>query len=293
MKKFFAVLLAVLIFASLPTFASAAGLRELTEDAAARVRSDLAAAEEQLGAMKKLAVDTLRGVLPYVERLQVSGAETERALTNALLRAYNAAGMTDADLPAAAGETGGEGQGDAPAAVLTKTNYTAAELSRLIRKYLFIRIDNPDEIAALIAETCEFDYAVIEGGDGTLYLRVDVENNPQIFNYDVFRKLVEDLYARQNEEMKKDGYGKIDYVMSYEHIAGELALHVIVFAAANEIIRLTNTKDERILSLYRSAAVAELNVDEARLPSQIIELIGRLIVNVFKFNFFKLFSFLA
>ena len=83
MKKFFAVLLAVLIFASLPTFASAAGLRELTEDAAARVRSDLAAAEDQLGAMKKLAVDTLRGVLPYVERLQVSGADApvELALT--------------------------------------------------------------------------------------------------------------------------------------------------------------------------------------------------------------------
>ena len=177
---------------------------------------------------------------------------------------------------------------------LTATGtYTVDELSRLIRKYLFIRIDDPADAAALIAETTEFSYALVNGSDGTLYMRVDIENNPQIFNYDVFRALVEQLYEKQGEEMQKDEYGKIDYVMSYEHIAGELALHAVAFAALNEILRVTGSRDERLLQLYASASQADLNVDEARVPSGFIKLVGALIINVFKYNVLKFFSFLA
>ena len=289
MKKILAVLLAVLMLAAMvpAVFAENTPGEDAAEPAA--VCESLRASE--CGGLKRLSQSTLRGLMPYVEKIRVSGKETETALMQAVASAFRAAGLTKLALPA--GANGAYAPTAEDGAALPQEDYTVEELSRLIRKYLFIEVENPDEVAALIAETCEFDYALIEGGDGTLYIRVDIEHNPEIFNYDVFRKLVEDLYARQNEEMKKDEYGQIDYVMSYEHIAGELALHAIAFAACNEIIRLTNTKNEKILDLYRSAAVADLNVDEARVPSQLIDLIGTLIVNVFKFNVFKLFSFLA
>lgn len=78
--------------------------------------------------------------------------------------------------------------------------------------------------------------------------------------------------------------------MSYEHIAGELALHAVVFAVTNEIIRVTGTKNEIIVKLYEKAAVVDLNYDEARVPSEMISMIGVLLVDLLQFNLLKLFG---
>lgn len=245
-------------------------------------------------AAKKLADD----IAPYAEKAVVTAKANDEAFLSLLLDTFSAAGATAVDLPAISAPAAAPKR--APAAdpegsgnPITGGKYNVGELSRLIRKYMFIKIDDPAEAAALIAETTEFDYVLVEDGKGALYMRVDIEDNPQIFNYDVFRSLVEQLYARQNEELKKDEYGNVDYVMSYEHIAGELALHAIAFAATNLILDVTNTQDEKILSLYKSASQADLNPDEARVPTGLIRFVGMLIINVFTFNFLKLFSFLA
>ena len=300
-KKILALGLAVLLSLSLTTVAFAADDAAAAQEFAAGAQEVLHPDKAALGALDKMAVSLLEDVSVYAGKATVTIDENDAALTNLLLEVYDNAGATAVELPAvpagpkaapkyrAAANDDPAGSGNA----ITGGKYSVSELSSLIRKYMFIKIDDPAQAAALIADTCDFSYALVNGSDGTIYIRVNVEDNPQIFNYDVFRALVEQLYQKQNEEMKKDDQGKIDYVMSYEHIAGELALHTIVFAATNSIINVTGTQDEKILNLYKAAAQADLNVDESRFPTAIIRFIGTLIINVLKFNFLKLFSFLA
>ena len=155
-------------------------------------------------------------------------------------------------------------------------------------KYLFIPVSDPSEVAGIIAESCEFDYAVVADEKGTVYIKVNVEENPEIFNFSVFRNLVDQLYAGQNEKMAENADGSTDYLMSYEHIAGELALHMLVYAATSEIISLSGSGNDKILDLYNSAKLAELNYDESRLPSKWLNAIGRLIVVMFRFDIFRI-----
>jgi hypothetical protein len=160
---------------------------------------------------------------------------------------------------------------------------TFADMAEVMKKYVFIRVDNPEEVAELIAESCEFTYTTVEDGDGTVYIRVDIEKNPQIFNYAVFRNLVEDLYEQQGEEMLKNEDGSVDYLMSYEHIAGELALHALLYAASDELLRV-GVESGRLLSLYKSAARADLNVDEARIPAEAIAIVGVILMNMMSYH---------
>ena len=281
-KKLFSVLLAFAICfaAAVPAFAAAEPEAEISDT----------------DRLAQMAADLVEDITPYAEKATVI-AKDDAAFTALLLQRYESAGLTALELPAASGSSVKRAPAKAEDAgsgnAITGGKYSVGELTRLIRKYMFIKIEDPAQAAALIAETTEFSYKLVNGADGTLYMRVNVEDNPEIFNYDVFRALVEQLYARQNEEMQKDSYGKIDYVMSYEHIAGELALHTVVFAATNLILDVTKTSDEKILNLYKAAAEATLNADEDRAPGSLIRFIGTLIINVFKFNFLKLFSFLA
>lgn len=164
----------------------------------------------------------------------------------------------------------------------------AGDLSELLSKYIFVRYDDSPEIARIIAGNSNISYHKINGDDGTLYISINIEENPEIFNYAVFRQVVEVLYARQGEELLTDKYGKIDYVMSYEHIAGELAMHMLLFAAVSEVMHITKSKDKRLVDLYRSCAVADLNIDEARVPTEAISIFGILLLNFVRFNTYKL-----
>lgn len=164
----------------------------------------------------------------------------------------------------------------------------AGDLSELLSKYIFVKFDDSPEIARIIASDSAITYHTINGDDGTLYISINIEENPQIFNYAVFRQVVEDLYARQEEELLTDKYGRIDYVMSYEHIAGELAMHMLLFAAVSEVMHISNSRDRRLVNLYKSCAVADLNIDEARIPTEAISILGILLINFVRFNTYKL-----
>ena len=167
---------------------------------------------------------------------------------------------------------------------------TPASLIDIMSKYVFVRIDNAGDIAALIANSSDFTYDVVTDGRGTVYIRVDIEKNPQIFNYAVFRNLVEDLYAKQGEEMLKNADGSADYLMSYEHIAGELALHALVYALTSGALRLTGNRGDRLISLYRSAKEAELNYNESRLPAPMIAFFGKVLMNTLQYRVMSAFG---
>ena len=90
--------------------------------------------------------------------------------------------------------------------------------------------------------------------------------------------------------MLKNNDGSTDYLMSYEHIAGELALHALLYAASNEILRVTGIKSDRLLKIYRSAAIADLNVDEARVPGGMITLVGSVLMNNLSYRIMSAFG---
>ena len=164
---------------------------------------------------------------------------------------------------------------------------TVKELANILKKYIFVQVDDPDQAAQLIADNTEIEYKIIEGEGGTYYMQVDIEKYPEIFNYGVFRRVVDDLVEKQNAQYITDNEGNIDYAMTYEHIAGELAVHAVLYAALHELIEVTGTKNERILSLYESAMKADLNADESRLPWQVFAIIGTLLYSFIGFNLLK------
>ena len=277
MKKSIAILLSLLMILSLPLASSAAAADKAFDIGAfaSKVTADIGNA----GAFKgfaKMAAGFLGTLTERLENAKISYDDLQNAVDEHSKIVMNVYGDGAAALPAIN--------------VSGASSTSLKAMSRQMSKYLFIKLDGPEDVAELIAESCEFSYVLLDGGNGTVYIRVDVENNPQIFNDAVFRNLVEDLYAKQGEVMIENGDGSTDYLMSYEHIAGELALHALLFAATKDVIKLTGTNDERILSLYNSAAVADLNVDESRISPQFIAFVGKLLMNVVTYGIMKAFG---
>lgn len=171
-----------------------------------------------------------------------------------------------------------------------KDTISVEQLKAFLKKYIFVRVDDVDAAAMEAVKNSEISYELVDGNGGTVYISVDIEKNPEIFNFSVFRSVVDGLYAAQGEELLKNGNGETDYAMSYEHIAGELALHAIVFAVTDGIINVTGTKNETIVKMYNKAALAELNYDEKRVPSEVMSILGVLIMDLFRFSLLKLFG---
>ena len=313
-KKIIAVLLSVIMLLGLPMGALAAQFRipQFGEIVTA-VQADLNEQATGLSTIAKLNVSLLRSLTEKAQNIEISEKDLKAVTDKAsalLAQVYEKMGSYAANLIAKIGGGNNDGNGGTtPATPSTPSTpsdggntetpstpdkpteaVTFADLSKELGKYLFIRVENADEVADLIAKSCDFSYTVLNDGHGTVYICVNVEENPQIFNYGVFRHLVEDLYAQQGEELRKNGSGDVDYLMSYEHIAGELALHALIYAASNEFLRVTGVNSSRILNLYKSAAQANLNIDEARVPSELISIIGSVLMNFMWYHLMNAFG---
>lgn len=167
---------------------------------------------------------------------------------------------------------------------------TLGSLKHDIQKYIYVKASDVDEEVIETLKDVQYKEMTLDDGSKTVYVLVDIEKNPEIFDYAVFRKAVEEIYANQGKALSKGEDGEINYLMSYEHIAGELALHALVYAATNKLIQTTGTNNETILKLYNTAKVAELNIDESRVPSKLISFIGVIIMDVISFNLLKVFG---
>ncbi|MBQ6419654.1 MAG: hypothetical protein IJK02_01135 [Clostridia bacterium] len=265
-KKGLALLLALIMALALPLTAFAAS-------------TDAPAAADPVDTLSDALVDE---IAPAAEDLTIASADADLAgivaaysvgdeAPGATMEEAEAAGLTDTAAPAESAE----GQ-------------TVGEAAAAMKKYIFMKVEDPAAIAAMIADGCSFTYALVEDSKGTVYIQVDIEKNPQIFNYEVFRDLVDELYAREKEVMAANSDGSVDYLMAYEHIAGELAMHAIMYAATNEIIRLTGIDSGKIVDLYNAARVADLDYNESRLPGGMIIAFGKLIIALIRWNFFKI-----
>ena len=312
-KKITAVFLSALMLFSfaLPAGAAQPGAVSAPDFGAvvAAIQADLNDETQSIGPLARLSAGLLRSVTERLKNTEVTTDDIKATVdecSRLVAKVYTSMGNyaskmldkvkdkltpdTDTDTDTDPGTTHSGDPGSTPSTPdkpdspeTPEATVTFAKLSDIMKKYIFIKVENSDEVAELIAETCEFTYTTIDDGHGTVFIRVDIEENPEIFNYAVFRRLVEDLYAQQNEEMIRNGDGEVDYVMSYEHIAGELALHAILYAASSEALRL-GVSSGRLLSLYRSAAQADLNVNEARLPGEVFGIVGTLLMNFMNYH---------
>ena len=148
----------------------------------------------------------------------------------------------------------------------------AKDLAKSFASYIFLNPDRVEGLSDAIANDADYTVTVMESGKKTVYISVDLREHPEIANLDVFRAAVKKLAAKQNESVPAGEEGNFD-LMSYQHIAGELALHVIIAAAMSAI-----GKDESDDTL-RSSMIADLNKDESRFPTQLIEIIGKFLMD--------------
>ena len=216
--------------------------------------------------MKK-AISVLLAVLMALSVLSVAAfaADDDLILTGDAL---------DAAVAAAAAELSGASD-NAKVTVQSRVRQNAVaakDLAKSFAKYIFLNPNKVEGLSDEIANTADYQVTVIEGGKKTVYISVDLREHPEIANLDVFRATVKKLADRQNAYVPAGEEGDYD-LMSYQHIAGELALHVIVAAAMSAM-----GKDESDETL-NSSMVADLNKDESRFPSQLIEFIGKFLMD--------------
>lgn len=161
---------------------------------------------------------------------------------------------------------------------------TPVEIASVFSKYIFADSASLEGYAEQIADASAFTVTVTKDGVSTVYIAVPIESYPQLFNAGVFDETVKKLAEKQQEYQTEDMT-----LMSYEHIAGELALHAAIYAAT--YLLGGDREDSTFHSYYDSAKVADLNVDEERVSSGLLDFIGKLLTFFHKlFSFFESFD---
>lgn len=284
-QKIISVILSVLIaFSTSVTVFASSSIPQVNEFVSA-IKGDVDAFKNSISKLKTLSKQLKGEMEPYITDVVLTADNLEIAVDiglKVMLKLINKDGSSnpsDPDEPVKPnpGET---------------VKFTIAELKKILTNYIFVKVDDIDSTTRELLEGDGIKYYVVELEDGTrtVYVAVDIESHPEVFNYTVFRNVVEAIYEQQGKSLLKSADGEVDYLMSYEHIAGELALHAIIYAITNELIEVTGTTNSTILKIYESAARADLNIDEARVPSALISIFGVLLVDMFAFRLLKLFK---
>lgn len=156
---------------------------------------------------------------------------------------------------------------------------TPKEVASTVSGILFIEEDLAESISSEIVENSKYTVKVIEGDKTTVYCSIDFDAYPEIFDARVYVLAIEKIQNKCDEVAAENGIdiNADDYsAMSYNHIAGELALHMIL-AKLSKDTASWNPISEWI---YDRAGVADLNVDEDRIPSFIITSLGQFMVSI-------------
>ena len=156
---------------------------------------------------------------------------------------------------------------------------TPEDVANFFSKFVFVEDSEVEAVSQKIADSCKYTITTVNDGRKTIYVAVDLRKSKEIFDARVFLKATEKVFNKCNELAIADGMMEGDglyTLMSYNHLAGELALHMILADVTND---LGATKGNGILrDLYNKAVVSDLNVDEDRIAPAIIEFFGQSVV---------------
>lgn len=207
-----------------------------------------------------------------------SAADEEAVLTE-----NEALAIAEVGVAALVAEEGDEVTlGKGLADVLTDNADTPEEISRVIGRFVFIEESKVEELSDAIIADSVYTVKVIADGKETVYVAVDTVKYPEIYDARVFLSVVDKLLVKCDEVAAADG---VDITsdnynpMSYNHIAGELALHMML-ADATDMLG-ANSWNSTLKDIYDRAALVNLNVDEARFPQSLMEMLGWFVTFIF------------
>lgn len=162
----------------------------------------------------------------------------------------------------------------------------AEAISRAIAQFVFIEESKVGELSDSIVADSKYTVTVTADGKDTVYIAVSIIDHPEIYDARVFLSVVKKLAEKSNEIAIENGIdtNSENYSpMMYTHIAGELSLHMITM----DVTGFLGGDSWNILfkDFYQKSIVADLNIDESRVPSFFIEFWGNFIVILFEVLF--------
>lgn len=159
---------------------------------------------------------------------------------------------------------------------------TPKEISGILSGFIFVEKDKAEAVSTDIVENAKYTVKVIAGGKQTVYCSINFEEAAEIYDARVFILAIEKIQNKCDEvatqagiDINSDNYS----AMSYSHVAGELAIHMIL-ASLSKDTASWNPISEWI---FERAGIADLNVDEDRIPAIFITTFGDAIVNFINF----------
>lgn len=159
---------------------------------------------------------------------------------------------------------------------------TPKEIAGFLSDFIFVEKDRAEQVAADVVANSKYTVKVIADGKQTVYCSIDFEKFPEIYDARVFLAAIEKIQQKCDEvaiengiDIEADSYSS----MSYSHVAGELALHMIL-AKLSKDTASWNPVSEWI---YEHAGVADLNVDEDRIPAVFITTLGDMVTGFINF----------
>lgn len=144
------------------------------------------------------------------------------------------------------------------------------ELIAFYREYVMIDISALNGSAEKIAQNADYSMTVLDNGKSTVYVFVSLSEYPELFIPGIFAQAVSLIYDEQ-EHLGLTADGE-HLPLRFSQIAGELVLHEIVYA----ITSLLGGQFEKspLNSFYASAVEACINVDENRVPTWFVDVVG-------------------
>ena len=168
---------------------------------------------------------------------------------------------------------------DALVAAVAEEADTPEEVANFFSKFVFVKDSEIEAVSQKIAASCKYTITTVDDGRKTIYVAVDLRKSKEIFDARVFLNATKKVFDKCNEMAIADGMMEGDglyTLMSYNHLAGELALHMILADVTND---LGASKGNGILKdLFNKSVVSDLNVDEDRLAPALIEFFGQTVV---------------
>lgn len=158
---------------------------------------------------------------------------------------------------------------------------TPQEIADFFSKLIFVEKSEVEAVSQRIADSCTYRITTIENGKKTVYVAVDLRTCKEIFDARVFINATKKLYDKCEElaiaHGKEADPDQFD-LMSYNHLAGELAIHMIITDFTNDM----GANDGNVLlkSWFDKSVVADLNVDEDRLAPAIISAFGGFVKSI-------------
>lgn len=290
MKKLISVILALVMVFSVTATAYAASIADKKDELVDTITNNTQTTAKSLFTIAGLTAKLLEKAQPVVMDFLLDSENWEKAgdvMMSYIVKIYDRLiGGGNGDEPENPEEPDLPDMPQLPDISDLLSNITIGDMVDLISKYFFINIEDIPAASEDIIAKAEYTYVLNEDGKETVFIAVNIEEHPELLNRSLLMEAAQKLYDEQKAlypDMAEEN------MMSYEHIAGELALHAVLYAVSNEYLAVTGATEGTIFDLWQRARIADLNITEDRIPGEIILIAGTYIVGVFIIDLYTIF----